>query len=387
MFSSKDEKYMKMALDLAAKAKDKTYPNPMVGAVIVKSGKVVGKGYHKKAGMDHAEVAAIKRAGLRCKGAKMYVTLEPCDHHGKTPPCTEAIIKSGIKEVVIAMKDPNPITSSGGIKRLKSAGVLVTSGLMGKEAIDLNRKFTKYITGKMPYVTIKLAQTLDGKIAARDGSSKWISSEASRRWVKKMREDYDAIVIGSNTLVEDDPFLLDRDKNGYDVTRVVVDSRLRISHEHNLIKTANKAPVIIATTSKAPHAKIKSLNGIDGVEVFKIASKEGQVSLRSLLRRMASKGMVNVLIEGGGELVGSLIDEGLVDEALFFVSPKLLGGDFSSVKGRGVKNIKDALDLKDVDVFMLDSDIVVRGTVQRKKEKGKGNKEKGKRKKAKGARD
>ena len=199
---------MQLALKLAARTKDRTYPNPMVGAVIVRGGKVIGKGYHKRAGEDHAEIKAIKDASGKCAGATLYVTLEPCDHYGKTPPCTGAIIGSGIKRVVMAMKDPNPLNSGRGMKTLQRAGILVNSGLCEEEAAALNKKYIKFITGGVPYVTLKLAQSVDGKIAAADGTSKWITSEASRKFAKKMRSTFDAIMVGANTAIMDDPLLL-----------------------------------------------------------------------------------------------------------------------------------------------------------------------------------
>ncbi len=370
-----DIKYMKMALELAAKATDKTYPNPMVGAVIVKGGRVVGKGYHKKAGCDHAEIVAIKNARDNAKGAKMYVSLEPCYNHGKTPPCTDAIMKSGIKEVIVAAKDPNPITALGGVKKLRKSGITVKTGILEHEAQELNRKFNKYITRKMPYVTIKLAQSLDGKIAARDGSSKWISSEPSRRYVKEIRKDFDAIVVGANTLRKDDPFLLDWDKKGYDVLRVVADTGLNISDTSNLIKTASKAPVLIITTELASKKKIDRLRKIKGVDVAVVKSKRGKVSLNSLLKELAGRDVVNVLVEGGGELIGGLVDEGFVDEAIFFISPKLIGGNFSSVKGKGVRNIKNAIEFEEWELSSVGDDILIRGKIT-SKEKGKRKKEK-----------
>lgn len=291
----------------------------------------------------------------------MYVSLEPCDHYGKTPPCTGTIIESGVKEVNVAMKDPNPINSGRGIKRLKRAGIKVNVGLCEKEARTLNRKYIKYIKEGLPYVTVKLAQSLDGKIAARDGSSKWISSEKSRKYVRRIRPGFCAIMVGAGTALKDDPYLLDEKRKGYDVARVVVDSRLRLSSSSRLIKTAGKAPVIIATTELAPSGKVKKFEKIKGVEIIKRKSRSGKVPLKSLMKALAKKDIVNVLAEGGGELVGSLVDENLADEVIIFISPKIIGGSYSSVKGEGIPNIKMAKELENVSVNTSGSDLVVRG--------------------------
>ncbi|MDD5634054.1 MAG: bifunctional diaminohydroxyphosphoribosylaminopyrimidine deaminase/5-amino-6-(5-phosphoribosylamino)uracil reductase RibD [Candidatus Omnitrophica bacterium] len=364
MFTQKDTKYMKTALALAAKAKERTYPNPMVGAVIVKNGRIIGEGYHRKAGLPHAEVNAIRRAGKRCVGADMYITLEPCDHYGKTPPCTKAIIENGIRRVTFGMRDPNPITAGKGIERLKKAGIRVKIGLCKNEAERLNRKYIKFITKRLPYVTLKLAQSLDGKIAARDGSSKWISSEDSRMFVRRMRSDYDAILIGAGTAVKDDPCLLAKGGKGRNPLRIVVDSRLKMSLTSNLIKTAAKAPVLIATTHFAPTARIKKFSSVKGVEVIKTDTSKGRVALRALLKLLAEKGIVNILSEGGSALAGSLFDEALVDEIIFFISPKIIGGEYTSVRGNGVKNIKNVIKLENVEYQVLGEDILARGSVK-----------------------
>ncbi|NQT32132.1 MAG: bifunctional diaminohydroxyphosphoribosylaminopyrimidine deaminase/5-amino-6-(5-phosphoribosylamino)uracil reductase RibD [Candidatus Omnitrophica bacterium] len=360
-----DTKYMEMALILAARAEERTYPNPMVGAVIVKSGKIIGKGYHQRSGGPHAEVEAIRSASCPLRGATMYVTLEPCDHHGKTPPCTDAIIKSGIKKVIIAMKDPNPLNSGRGSRKLKKAGIQVEVGTSSGEAARLNKKYIKFIKMGLPYVTVKLAQSLDGKVAARDGSSKWISSSTSRKYVKKIRSGFDAVMVGVNTVLADDPFLLDEKRIGYDTHRVVVDSKLRIPAASNILKTAKKSKVIIGTTASARKSKIKSLKKANNVDVVVSGKRSGKVSLKSFLKKLAKKGIVNIFVEGGGTLAGSLIDEGLVDEVMFFISPKILGGEYSSIKGKGVSNIAKALELRDMRVKKSGDDIFVRGVIEK----------------------
>jgi len=358
----KSQEHMLLALRLARKAQDKTYPNPMVGAVIVKRGRVIGRGYHKRAGADHAEVAAISSLKHSSRGATMYVTLEPCNHYGKTSPCTKAIIESGVKTVNIAMRDPNPINSGRGIGVLKKAGIKINVGLCEEEAQNLNRKYIKFITTGLPFVTLKSAQSLDGKIAARDGSSKWISCTTSRKYTRSLRPNFDAIMIGSGTLLKDNPYLLDERKKGYGVTRVVVDTKLKLSISSNIVKTAGKSPVIVCTTELSSPAKKKKLEAT-GVEVLSIKSASGKVPVRRALKALGKKGIVNVLVEGGGELVGSLVDKGLVDEVMFFISPRIIGGSYSSIKGKGVPNIASTLDLEDVEVKRSGEDIFVRGYV------------------------
>ncbi len=361
---SKDVRFMQEALMLAEKAQDMTYPNPMVGACIVRNGTIIGRGYHRKAGEPHAEVMAIRDA-RSCKGARMYVTLEPCDHYGKTPPCTGALIKSGIKEVVIAMVDPNQINRGRGTKRLKSAGIRVRSGICGKEAAFLNRKYIKYVTKGLPYITLKTAQSLDGKIAARDGSSKWITSGFSRLSARKERNSYDAIMVGVNTVLKDDPHLLAGRRRGKALTRIIVDSRLRTPHNSNIVRTGEKAPVLIAATGSAARAKAEKLREAGGVEIMTVRSSGGRVQMRGLLKQLARRGFVNILAEGGGELAGSLFDGGFVDEVRTYISPKLLGGTKSAILGRGVPNIKDAVKLSHVEVERYGEDVLIRGLVRK----------------------
>ena len=357
--------FMKEALLLASKAKEKTYPNPMVGAVIVRRGKIIGKGYHKKAGRDHAEVVAIKsvRNKKLLKGATMFVTLEPCSHFGKTPPCTKAIVEAGIKELFIAIKDPNPLVRGRGIEFIKRNSIKVHTGFLSEEATCLNRKYIRRITTGLPYITIKLAQSLDGKIAARDGSSKWISSEASRKYVKKIRSEFNGVLVGRNTIEKDDPFLLDENKKGHDTIRIVVDTKLKMSLKSNLIKTLDKAPIIIGTTFLADKNKLKILGNLNNLTVVQSPIKAGKVSLKSFLKKLAKMGITSILVEGGGELVGNLIDENLVNEVIFFISPQILGGDMVSVKGKGVKNIKNAIKLKNKKITSMGEDILIKGEI------------------------
>ncbi|MBF0217498.1 MAG: bifunctional diaminohydroxyphosphoribosylaminopyrimidine deaminase/5-amino-6-(5-phosphoribosylamino)uracil reductase RibD [Candidatus Omnitrophica bacterium] len=357
----RDEYFMKMAIGLAARGGDRTYPNPMVGAVIVRGGKVIGAGYHRKAGEDHAEIRALKNAKGPVRGASMYVSLEPCAHYGKTPPCVDTIISSGIKKVYYAMVDPNPITRGKGTMALKDAGIFVVPGICSPEALDLNRKYIKFITLKMPYVTVKLAETLDGKIAASDGSSKWITSELSRDHARRLRRKFSAVLIGANTALNDDPSLLAPGKDTGYTMRVVVDTKLRLPETSRLIKTSREAPLLVATTELGDKKKAARLERMPGVEIMVFKSVKGGVPLAKLLSRLAGKGLVSVMVEGGGEIVGSLLAEKLVDEWIFFISPKILGGAMSSIKGPGVKNIRDAVTLSDVKRYFIGEDMVIRG--------------------------
>ncbi|MBU0570861.1 MAG: bifunctional diaminohydroxyphosphoribosylaminopyrimidine deaminase/5-amino-6-(5-phosphoribosylamino)uracil reductase RibD [Candidatus Omnitrophica bacterium] len=354
-------KYMRTALLLAAKAEDRTYPNPMVGAVIVAGGKIIGRGYHRKAGCDHAEIAAIKSVSGPLAGAEMFVTLEPCAHYGKTPPCAQVIIKSGIRKVNVAMLDPNPLVSGRGVKALRACGISVNTGLLRSRAYRLNRKYLKYITTGLPYVTVKLAQSIDGKIAARDGSSKWITCASSRKYVKKLRACFDAICVGANTVRADDPSLLAGTKRGRGISRIVVDSALRIPLSSNLVKTARSAPLIIGTTEFASAKRVEKFRNVKGVEVIVTKSKGGKVSLRAFLKKLGQKGIVNILVEGGGEIAGSFADEALADEWIFFIAPKIIGGDHASVKGKGVRSVMDVIKLKDVRWEGSGDDLIVRG--------------------------
>jgi diaminohydroxyphosphoribosylaminopyrimidine deaminase/5-amino-6-(5-phosphoribosylamino)uracil reductase len=354
------EKFMMMALKLAKRAEDKTYPNPMVGAVIVKNGKVIAKGYHRLAGSDHAEVDAIKNASENVRGAELYVTLEPCDHYGRTPPCTKAIIESGIKKVYIAMIDPNPMTKGKGTRRLRSAGIKVEVGVLEKEAEAFNGKYVKFVTKGLPYITAKIAQSLDGKTAAGDGTSKWITSDISRAQVRKMRDRFDAVMVGIGTVKKDDPNLMGAGLRRKPA-RIVVDSRLSIPLNADLIGTSGKSPLFIGTTGTAPESKRRALGNIPGVHVITVKGRGNRVPLRPFLRELARLGIVNILVEGGGELLGSLFDAGLVDEWIFFIAPKVIGGDKCSVKGVGIPDISRILALKDVSVKRSGEDVVIRG--------------------------
>ncbi len=363
-----DEKYMKLALRLAIKAKGRTSPNPLVGAVIVKNDRIVGRGYHRKAGRPHAEINALNMTGERAKGATLYLNLEPCAHFGKTPPCTKRIISSGIKEVVIAMIDPNPLNCGNGVKELRKAGIEVKVGVLEKEARKINEAYTKYITTKKPFVILKTAMSLDGKIATKTGVSKWITNEKSRKYVHKLRSEADAILVGVETVLKDDPRLTSRVKGkGLRVKdkkpfRVVVDSRVRIPLGARVLN--KEAPTIIATTKFAPKRKTEALRK-KGIEILVIKDRDKKVNLKELLKRLGELEITSLLVEGGGKINASFLENGLVDKVLFFIAPKIIGGEeaLTPVEGEGIKKIKDAIKLKDINIKRFGEDVLIEGYV------------------------
>ena len=356
--------FMRRALTLAARGKGHTSPNPLVGAVIVKSGKKVSEGYHQKAGSDHAEIVALKKIKGAAKGATMYVTLEPCNHFGKTPPCTQAIVLAGIKKVIIAIRDPNPLVAGKGIAKLKRAGLDVTVGDSQKEAKRLNEPYIKFITKKTPFVTIKAAISLDGKIAAASGNSTWISNKKSRKTAHEMRANADVVMIGVNTLLKDDPRLNVR--LGKTVThpiRLIVDTHLKTKITANIFRTKGGA-VWIAAGPDAPKKKAEVLRS-KGALILRTGLTKNRINLRSLMKELARRGIVNVLLEGGGELLTSAIEQRIADKAAFFVAPILLGGGdrYSIFHGKGVNKVSDGLRLKNVTYTNMDDNVLVEGEV------------------------
>jgi len=289
-----DERWMKRALHLAEKGKGRTSPNPMVGAILVKGGKMVGEGYHAKAGEAHAEIVALQQAGEEAEGAILYLNLEPCTHYGKTPPCVPQVIEAGVKRVVIGMEDPNPLVKGKGIEILRKAGLDVEVGILEKECRRLNEAFCKYILKKEPFVVLKVAATLDGKMATRNGDSKWISGEASRRFVHKLRDQVDGVLVGIGTVLKDNPMLTARIRGGRDPYRIVLDSRLKIPEEAKVIGTS-PSKAIIASTELAPKDKIEKLEK-RGVQILILDSKEGRVNLKSCLSKLGEMGMMNLLV-------------------------------------------------------------------------------------------
>jgi len=367
-----DERWMKRALRLAEKGKGRTSPNPMVGAVLVKDDKVIGEGYHTKAGEEHAEIVALRQAGAEAKGATLYLNLEPCNHYGKTPPCAPVVIEAGVKRVVVGMEDPNPLVKGKGIENLRKSGIDVEVGILENECRRLNEAFCKYISKKEPFVILKVAATLDGKIAAGDGDSKWISGEASRRFVHRLRSEVDGIVVGIGTILKDDPMLTARIKGGKDPRRVVLDSRLRIPEDARVIEIS-PSKTIIATTDLSPKEKRDRLEK-RGVRILILDSKEGKVNLKICLFRLGEMEMTSVLVEGGSQVNGAFLDEGLIDKFFLFLSPKLIGdrdalGIFG---GKGAANLRDAVTLNELRVRKIGGDILLEGYIMPPSRKGRG---------------
>lgn len=360
--SSSDVFWMRRAIRLAKKFVGWTSPNPPVGAVIVKGGLLIAEGCHEGAGKPHAEAVAIARAGERAKGATLYVTLEPCDHYGRTPPCTQAIIAAGIQRVVVGTIDPNPIVSGRGVERLKSAGIEVTVGVLENEARELIAPFAKFITQQIPFVTLKLAMSADGKIATRTRESKWLTGEKARLYAHRLRHEHDAVMVGVGTVLADDPQLNVRLVKGRvkQPVRIVVDSQARTPPTAKVIRSA-KTPCIIAVTEKAPDERVETLKRA-GAEVWQLpADSYGRVDLSELLKRLAERDIVSVLVEGGSELAGSLVRQRLVDRVILFIAPLLIGGRNAvpAIGGEGVDKLSDALRLTWVRVRRLGVDLVL----------------------------
>jgi len=364
-----DEKYMRMALRLAAKAKGRTSPNPMVGAVVVKNGTVLSRGYHKKAGEPHAEAIALTKAGRQARGATLYVTLEPCSHTNKrTPPCTPLVLQSGVKRVVVAMIDPNPRVSGGGIKALRKAGVEVVTGVLADEARTLNEAFIKHITTGLPFVTLKIAQTLDGKIATAAGESKWITSAPAREEGHRLRNSNDAILVGINTVLKDDPSLTTRVPGGRDPIRVIVDTRLRTPLNAKVLTQSSSAKTCIVTIDTMPKDKLVKLLDA-GAEILIAKGRTGQVDLRSLLKMLGSHGVTSLLIEGGAEINASALRSGVVDKVVLFIAPMLMAGTDSlcSIGGTSPLKLSQAVKLRDIVSRPVGPDLMVEGYIVKKR--------------------
>ena len=354
-----DQNYMLQAIQLAKQGEGWTNPNPMVGAVIVKNGRIIGKGYHKKCGELHAERNAIASLTESAEGATIYVTLEPCCHYGKTPPCTEAIIEQKIKRVVIGSRDPNPKVSGKGIKMLQEAGIEVIEDFMREECDRLNPVFFHYITTKTPYVVMKYAMTLDGKIATKTGASQWITGEAARAEVQHMRHRYMGIMAGIGTVLADDPMLNVRVEGWKSPIRILCDSGLRIPLDGQIVKSAGKYRTIVAyADSENTEAKRKRLHEM-GVETICCPDENNQVDLKKLMKYLGEEGIDSILLEGGGTLNDSALRAGIVQEVQAFIAPKLFGGMNSKtpVEGIGVRFPSEAVKLKCTDICQIGEDI------------------------------
>ncbi len=358
-----DNYYMRMAIRLAGKGIGKTSPNPMVGAVIVKNDKIIGRGYHKKCGDCHAEINAINNAKGSIRGSTFYITLEPCSHYGRTPPCVDTLIKKGLKRVVIGTPDPNPEVNGKGIKVLRSKGIKVDVGILETECRHLNENYFKFIKSGIPYVTVKYAQTLDGRIATKTGDSQWISSEESRKYVHRLRAINDCVMVGAGTVTADNPQLTVRHVKGKNPLRIIVDSNLRIPIKSSVLTDDNPHLTIIATTSKAPARKITAIKKL-GVEVL-IVKKErnGKVSFSSLLKELGKRGIMSVLVEGGSGMNTSLLKVNLVDKMIIPIAPKILGKGLEAIGDLNINKIKDAIKFSSFKTMKKGDDIIFDGTI------------------------
>jgi diaminohydroxyphosphoribosylaminopyrimidine deaminase/5-amino-6-(5-phosphoribosylamino)uracil reductase len=360
--SPSDRRWMQHALALAERGRGLVEPNPLVGAVVVRDDQVVGEGWHQRFGEAHAEVHALALAGERARGATLYVTLEPCCHHGKTPPCTDAVLGAGIRRLVAAMLDPFAQVAGRGAALLREAGLEVEIGLEENPARRLNAPYLKLLATGRPYVHAKWAMTLDGKIATRAGDSRWISNEASRRRVHALRGRMDAIVVGIGTVLADDPLLTARPPGARTAVRIVLDSKGRLPSTSQLVTTARAAPVLVVTAGQEARERVSALQAV-GCEWLPLPAEGRRPALTALLDELGRRRMTNLLVEGGSEVLGSFLDAGAIDEVHVFVAPRLAGGTEARtpVAGKGVDKIADALRLEEWRVECLEGDVLLHG--------------------------
>lgn len=357
-----DEELMGRALALARRGEGWTAPNPMVGAVIVKDGWIVGEGFHQKSGTPHAEVHALTHAKEWAKGGTLYVNLEPCCHHGRTPPCTGALIEAGVAKVVVAMTDPNPKVAGGGIKQLREAGIEVVMGVLEQEAKALNEIFIKQITAKRPFVVLKSALTIDGKIATRTGSSKWITGEEARECAHRLRHKYDAILVGIGTVLADDPLLTTRIPGLKNPLRVIIDSTLKISFDTKVLDTKTSPTIVFTSMSSRECAKARWIEE-KGVEIINCPGADGKVDVVSVLNVLYGKGITSVLVEGGSEINGAFFSQRLIDKIYLFTAPKLVGSHLAPgmIGGLGIGEMKEAVALEDLTIEKVGEDFLFTG--------------------------
>ena len=363
--SELDEKFMKEALRLAKKGVGRTSPNPVVGAVIVRKGRVIASGYHKKAGLNHAEVEALTMIGGKAEvGDVMYVTLEPCNHYGLTPPCTTAILKSGLREVVIGMLDPNPKVSGGGAEFMRKRGIEVKSGVLESECRRLNEAFIKFVITGRPFVIAKSALTMDGWSATSTGHSKWITSEQSRRFVHRLRERVDGVMVGVGTVIADDPLLTARirNKHGRDPLRIIVDTHLRIPHNARVLNHDSDSETMLVVGENTETGLLKEIER-EGISIFLCPLKDGVVDMNVLMDELGKRSVTSLMVEGGASVMGSMIRERLIDKFYIFKAPRILGGEdgFPMARGVGPERMDKALKIKDIKTRRFGNDILVIG--------------------------
>lgn len=362
--SAADARFMARAVALARRGLGRTSPNPPVGAVVVRGGRIVGEGWHRRAGGPHAEVVALRRAGARARGATLYVTLEPCSHFGRTPPCARAVIAAGVARVVVAVGDPNPRVRGRGVRALRAAGIAVEIGLLGDAAAEVSAWFRHWVVRRRPYVLLKLAASLDGRIATASGASRWVSGAPARRWVHALRNRVDAVMVGAGTVLADDPALTCRVRGGRDPHRVVVDGRLRVSPRAAIFRGGSSASTFVATTAAASRHRRRALERA-GAQVLELPGRAGRLRIGALLAALGARGVVSVLIEGGGELAAAALRERVVDRLLVVSAPLVLGGDGRAMLGAlGVRRLARAPRLRHPRVTPLGRDLLWDGAVQ-----------------------
>jgi len=358
-----DKKYMQRALDLSLLAAGRTSPNPLVGCVIVKDGEIVGEGYHLRAGTPHAEIHALRAAGSKAQGADVYVTLEPCSHYGRTPPCADALIKAGVKRVCVALTDPNPLVNGQGLRKLQEAGIVVETGILADKANKINEAFIKAITQKMPFVLYKCAMTLDGKTAVASGDSKWISSFDARKYVHHLRNIYDVIMVGSGTVIQDDPLLTCRHiQGGRNPVRLIVDATLSLPLNAKVLNPDNGL-CIIAASRAANRTKMERLRAMDNVQVWQYDT-ERYVPLSSLLQDIVAHGWNSILLEGGGTLAGKMLAEKLIDKVEFILAPKIAGEGPSPFTSFKLAQMSEAIGLYNLELSEIGEDFKISGYIK-----------------------
>lgn len=360
-----DEIYMRRALELALKAEGNTSPNPMVGCVLInEDGDIVGEGYHHKAGEPHAEVMALRDAGKASVGCTAYVTLEPCSHFGRTGPCCRALFAAGIRRVVVACTDPNPKVAGKGLKYLQDMGIEVKVGVCEEEALRLNERFFTWITKRRPFVTLKYAMTLDGKIATKIGDSKWITGEEARTYAHRLRKQHDAVLVGIGTVLADDPELTTRMVQGKNPIRIVLDAKLQTNIMNAVLNPA--APTIIVTSTEADPTKMELFSVLPNVELIQLPFENGKVDMDALIRELTAREITSLLVEGGSSVLGAFKDAGYADRICAFIAPKLLGGkeSLTAVGGAGCELMQDSWELEQVEYHQLGSDLLVTGLVK-----------------------
>lgn len=356
-----DEFYMRRALSLARKGACRVSPNPMVGAVIVRDGRIIAEGYHRCCGEEHAEISALRKASEPVAGATIYVTLEPCSHHGRTPPCVEALIRVRPARVVIGTMDPNPLVAGAGIAALEKAGIRTTVGILESRCRALNERFFKYMETGHPFITLKFAQTMDGRIATCTGHSRWISSPPSLAFAHRLRSTHDAILVGAGTVMEDDPELTVRLVRGRNPLRIVVDAGLRIPVEARILQNQNAAQTLVAVTGRAPIQSIRQIGG-KGIEILHVPENAaGGVDLANLFAILGRKGITSVLVEGGARVITSVLKEQLADRIVVVVAPKILGKGIEAVGDLNIRRMEDSLGLTWRKVFRRGDDMIFDG--------------------------